>query len=752
MRSLTGRIVACSVAAACALASLLLAACAHTAPPAHQVAGQPAPAAAASEAPSNWSPSGLTSESLGASSGLAGRASELKRAGAGADTREKAGFDRRAIADGGCLPPLNEEVWVIERPGAAARVRSDDVPGCGALVTMLPDAPTQQVPVPLEHTDVQASITGAIGSVEVTQRFVNPFSGKIEAVYVFPLPDNAAVNEFLMTVGDRRIRGIIRERQEAQRIYAEARSQGYVVSLLTQERPNIFTQKVANIEPGKRIDITIRYFHTLAYSEGAFEFVFPMVVGPRFNPPHRTDGVYASPVGSAPAGDPGATNVQYLAPSQRSGHDIGIRVAIETGGAPLGEVMSNSHVVRVEHPSGDEPGRAVVTLTASDTIPNKDFVLRYTLAGDGVRSSAVSAATDSGSYFSMMLVPPSSFTSTPRRPLELVFVLDCSGSMSGEPLSQAKQAVQRALRRLGADDTFQIIRFSNNASTLGPAPLAANPANVRRGLEYLDSLNSEGGTMMIEGIRAALAFPHDPSRFRFVCFLTDGYIGNEDEILGEISRSLGPTRIFSFGIGSSVNRYLMESMARLGRGAVSYAAAGDSSTQTMDAFMERIEHAPMTDIRLELVGMSEAEVYPSRVPDLFAGRPVMIAGRFSGAPGSVRVSANVAGERVFMDVPIRASAGASDASPAALAAVWARHKIADLADGGAASGAAEVAGSIRDVALRFGLMSPYTAFVAVDSSERTEGSFGTTVPVPVPVPQGVRYETTVPGGEAAIRR
>lgn len=746
-----------SILGACVVtaSALVIASCAHSSTPAREVASTSAPAAQPvpmlGDIPllaGQWTKTEVDSDlepvvgdnAVGFDPGITGLSAGLARG-------------RARFADGTCLPPIGEEVWVIQRPGTPRPARADDVPGCGSLMTVLPDAPTQQVPVPLEHTDVNASIVGAIGSVEVTQRFANPFASKIEAVYVFPLPENAAVNEFLMTVGDRRIRGIIRERQEAQRIYAEARAQGYVASLLTQERPNIFTQKVANIEPGKRIDISIRYFHTMAYTDGSFEFVFPMVVGPRFNPPGRIDTVTAAPAGSPmPAPGAGSTQVQYLPPSVRSGHDIGLRVSIDTGGAPLATIECNSHVVRVERPSGDTPGRALVTLSTSDSIPNKDFVLRYALAGDAVRTSAVAARGATGNFFSMMLVPPASLESVRRRPLEMVFVLDCSGSMAGEPLAQAKQAIARALRRLGPDDTFQVIRFSNNATTLGPAPIAATPENVRRGLDYLEALNSEGGTMMIEGVRAALAFPHDPARYRFVCFLTDGFIGNEDEILAEIPRSLGATRIFSFGIGSSVNRYLMDSMARVGRGAVSYVAAGDSSTQIMDDFMERIEHAPMTDITLELVGMGAAEVYPSRVPDLFAGRPLMIAGRFNGEPGTVRVSGNVAGERVVIDVPVRMTAGTTEATPAALAAVWARHKIATLSDAANVSGPAEVAGSIRQVALEYGLMSPYTAFLAVDSSERTEGTYGTTVPVPVPVPQGVRYDTTVPGAGAGVRR
>lgn len=657
----------------------------------------------------------------------------------------------RALADPSCLPPLTDEIWVIERRVVKVAAANDEVPGCGALMTCMPDEPTKEVPVPLKHTDVKASIAGAIASVQVTQQFFNPFAGKIEAVYVFPLPENSAVNEFIMTVGDRRIRGIIREREEAQRVYEAARAQGYTASLLTQERPNIFTQKVANIEPGKGIDISIRYFNTLSYNDGEFEFVFPMVVGPRFNPPHRTDGVYARGEGMPRQGiwNDEATEVQYLAPDRRSGHDIGVEVAIDTGAAPIETVTCRSHAVDVERASSGDQGKAVVRLRKSDSVPNKDFVLRYKLAGDGIRTSVVACQGERGGYVSMMLVPPREAASVKRRALEMVFVLDCSGSMAGEPLSQAKHAIERALKQLEPTDTFQVIRFSSNATTLGPAPIAATQENVRRGIEYLGSLNSEGGTMMIEGVRAALDFPHDPSRLRFVCFLTDGFIGNEDEILTEVQNRLGPARIFSFGIGTSVNRYLMDSMARLGRGAVSYLAAGDSASDIMDSFMQRISHAPMTDIKVEFMGLGidASSVYPSRIPDMFAGRPVMISGRFSytGAGEAMAlVSGNVGGERVAYSVPVRVNASAqAGGSAAALSSIWARHKIADLADAGAGSGIAEVAGSIKQTALEFGLMSPYTAFIAVDSSTRTDGTYGTSVAVPVPVPEGVRYDTTV---------
>src|SRR3954452_12396801 len=245
------------------------------------------------------------------------------------------------------LSAPNEELWIIQKPtaGQAAQPASDDLPGSGALMAKRAptDTPEQMVAVPLKHTDVKASVAGYIATVDVTQQFQNPYGEKIEAVYVFPLPANAAVNEFVMTVGDRHIRGIIRERQQAEEIYKQARAQGYVAALLTQERPNVFTQSVANIEPGKQIDIAIRYFNTLTYSDGWYEFAFPMVVGPRFNPPGMTSGIGAVAQGSRGASGQ-KTEVPYLRPEQRSGHDISLAVSWDTG-VPVERVESRNHQV-----------------------------------------------------------------------------------------------------------------------------------------------------------------------------------------------------------------------------------------------------------------------------------------------------------------------------------------------------------------------------------------------------------------------
>jgi len=641
---------------------------------------------------------------------------------------------RQALASMGSQ---GEELWVIARAHAAATPAEDPwAPGSGELRTQL-EGQQSFVPLPLKHTDVKAQIAGYVASVRVTQQYHNPFAEKIEAVYVFPLPQDAAVSEFVMVIGDRKIRGIIRERQEAERIYREARRAGHVASLLTQERPNIFTQKVANIEPGKAIDIDLTYYNTLPYRDGAYVFAFPMVVGPRFNPPGTSDGVGA--VARSAAGSSGQpTEVSYLRPEERSGHELSLTVDLDAG-VTIEEMASSTHEIEAETIS---PNQRRVVLAKRDVIPNKDFVLRYRVAGRKIKSALLTHEDERGGYFTLMLQPPASLKRIPRSPREMIFVLDCSGSMSGAPLDKAKRAVRRVLTLMEPEDTFQIIRFSNNASQLGPRPLLATRKNIRRGLRYLESLHGTGGTMMVEGVKAALDFPHEDGKLRVVSFMTDGYIGNETEILAAIHDKLGPSRLFSFGVGSSVNRYLLERMAKMGHGAVAYVELNQAAAdEAVDAFYERIAYPALSYIEIDWGSLDVAGVYPSRLPDLHVGRPVVITGRFSGElAGSVRVIGRAGGERLAFSVSVEP---ASRQWPA-LAQIWARQKIADFADRATYENDVQplVAG-IKETALSYGMMSKWTAFVAVDSSRVTEMEYGVTVPQPVPVPEGVRYDSSV---------
>ena len=634
---------------------------------------------------------------------------------------------------------IGEELWVIYRPNRSAPAAGDPFPGTGCLSATVDDA---EVPLPLKHTSVNASVSACVASVDVIQQFENPYDQKIEAVYVFPLPENGAVNEFVMTIGPRKIRGIVRERKEAEKIYAQAKRQGRVASLMTQERPNIFKQSVANIEPGKRIDVEIRYYNTLSYSDGWYEFVFPMVVGPRFNPGGSKDGIGA--VTKSPlAASRQPTQVHYLAPGERSGHDISLALTVSPG-VPIEAYECKTHDIQVEDQK-DRPWNTLsVKLSALDSVPNKDFVFRYRVAGEKIKSSLLTHMDDRGGFFTLMLYPPATLQSLERAPLELVFVLDCSGSMSGVPLQQAKSAIAWSLKNMKEDDTFQLINFSNDARSLGQRPLAATPANVQRALRHLESLQSEGGTMMIEGIKAALDFPHDPRRLRFVCFLTDGYIGNEYEILAAIQERLGASRIFSFGVGSSVNRFLMESMAKQGRGAVAYLGLQDDGAEVMQVFFDRISHPALTDVEIDWGSMDVSDVYPKRLPDLFVGKPVIVTGRLN-SQGSGKRNIQLSGKTPNgrIDLPIFEPASAKPGQNEALPSVWARLKIADLLEHAAYDPPTSIRRQIRQTALDYSLLSPYTAFLAVDASRVTEGDVATTIPVAVPVPEGVRYETTV---------
>ena len=628
-----------------------------------------------------------------------------------------------------------DEVWVIVRPPVSEYPDNDRLGG-GAMLACFPSDDVRK-PLPLKHTDVKGRISGYIASVEVTQQFHNPYAEKIEAVYVFPLPQNAAVNEFVMTIGSRKIRGIIRERQEAEQVYEQAKRQGHTASLLTQERPNIFTQKVANIEPGRAIDVSIQYFNTLSYVDGWYEFVFPMVVGPRFNPPHTTDGIGAVAVGQRGISGQ-TTEVQYLKPHERSGHDIALSVDINAG-VQIEKIDCPSHsVAKTVH--GSEA--ATVTLNSRDNIPNKDFVLRYKVAGETLKHAFISHSGRNGNYFTLMLYPPEELDASQRVPMEMIFVLDCSGSMSGEPIKKAKGAIKRAIRKLRPNDTFQVIRFSSDASQLGAYPVLATPENIRRGLRYVDKLKGGGGTMMIGGVKAALDFPHDPSRLRLVFFMTDGYIGNEAEILAAVYEHLGSSRIFSFGVGNSVNRYLLERMAKLGNGAVAYIGLDDNASKIVDLFYDRICHPALMDVSIDWGSLQVSDVYPSSIPDIFPGRPVILTGRYqSNSPTDIRITGKVGDVYRQMTIPVlddQAYRGHE-----AISYVWARKKIEELNSRAVYDSNPEMKDEIRDVALRYSLMSAYTAFIAVDSSRRTEGDHGVTVAVPVSVPDGVRYETTV---------
>ena len=639
-------------------------------------------------------------------------------------------------------------------PASARRIYTGETSHTGGSLIALDREGQPRGLNPLQQTDVNVQISGFIGRTQVTQRFGNPFKDKIEAIYTFPLPNRAAVNDMTLTVGDRVVKGKIKRREEALAIYEAARSGGRVASLLDQERPNIFTQAVANVLPGEQVTVTINYVEILTYVDGGYELVFPMVVGPRYIPGQKTGGLtntFHRPQPPTPrlgggwsyATDavPDAARISppITPPGTRAGHDITITVTLDSG-VPLKSLQSVTHAIDVNQTS---QSGARVTLKNENTIPNKDFILRYGVAGDVIRDAVLTHRDGPDGFFTLILQPPAHIEPAKVTPKELVFVLDTSGSMSGFPIEKAKETMRLALEGLHPEDTFNLITFAGHTRVLFPRPVAATKDNLRKAQNFLAARRGRGGTEMMQAIRTALAPSSSRNHIRIVAFMTDGYVGNDMAILAEM-KNYSNARVFSFGIGSSVNRFLLDKMAELGRGEVEYVNLNDDGSAAAQRFHKRIRSPLLTDIAIDWGRLEVHETFPRRIPDLFDAKPLIITGRYTTpVQGVVRLSGKASGRsirrEIAVDLPI------TEKKHRVLGMLWARQKIAHLMnrDFGAiqrGTPKADVKTSIVKLGLAHKLLTQFTSFVAVEEQVITAGGKSRRIDVPVALPEGVSYE------------
>ena len=620
----------------------------------------------------------------------------------------------------------------------SASAATTDAATSGALQVVGGDGQLRAL-CPLKHTDVHAEVSGFLSRVTVTQEFENPFKEKIEAVYVFPLPQAAAVDDMTLKVGERTVRGKIMRREEAQAVYDAARAGGQVAGLLDQERPNVFTQSVANIMPGERVTVKISYVETLKYEDGSYEFSFPMVVGPRYVPGAPL-GRPSTGGGRLPDTDqvPDASRITPpVAPKgMRAGHDISLSVNLDAG-VRLEGLRSNSHEVVVERRG--EAG-ALVRLRNGNEIPNKDFVLRYDVAGRQVQDALLTHRDGRGGYFTFILQPPERVAVEDVMPKELVFVLDTSGSMNGFPLEKARETMKLALDGLYPQDTFNLITFAGDTHVLFPRPVPATRENLARAQRFLDSRQGSGGTEMMKAIRTALEPSDSQSHVRIVCFMTDGYVGNDMEIISEVQK-YSNARVFSFGIGSSVNRFLLDKMAEHGRGEVEYVSLSDDGSAAARRFHERVRQPLLTDVSIEWGNLQVADVYPKRIPDLFSAKPVVLSGRYlNGGRGVIRLKGRTSGRHFEREIAVNLP----EAEPAhdVLATLWARRRVEDvMAEDmrGAQYGTMrdDLRETVTQLGLEYRLMTQFTSFVAVEEMTITEGGQPRRIEVPVELPEGV---------------
>ncbi|MCE5231405.1 VIT and VWA domain-containing protein [bacterium] len=605
----------------------------------------------------------------------------------------------------------------------------------GQLIVLDPNGIPAGV-CPLEHTDVEANVAGFIARVHVRQTFKNPFDRPIEAVYEFPLPQGSAVDEMWMRIGAREIVGVTREKEEARQIYNAAKAAGQRTALLEQKRPNIFEQSVANIQPGERIEIEIGYTEILSYIDGRFEFVFPMVIAPRYEPrPAKTpDG---APVQTTYA------DMTTTAPASRSGHDISVTVTIDGGAMQLNQLKSRLHDIDIERPGLN---KAVVKLKNRSEIPNRDFVLDYNIIGEEIGDALFLRDDPRGRFFTVILAPPKRVTPKDVVPRELIFVIDQSGSMRGWKIEKAKLAMLRCIQNLNHYDTFNLLSFSSGLARCFEKPVPVTTENVAKALDYLDSMTANGGTEMMPAIREALVKTSD-TRTRIVGFMSDGEVGNDFEILSAVRQNAGTTRVFTFGVGDSVNRFLLETMAKSSRGEVQWVTEHDDAQEAADRFYVSLCAPVLSDVKLEWQGIEVENVTPTLLPDLFDRRPVMIHGRIKkGSPSTGTLTlTGITGEGPFRRI-IQIPADAVPTDNAALPSLWARSRVDEIMienpveiQSGRFSPATRE--KILGLGLEYHLMTQFTSFVAVEKNLLAPKGEPARIDVPAAAPQGEPNET-----------
>ena len=595
------------------------------------------------------------------------------------------------------------------------------------------------------ENEYTVDVTGDIANVRLQQRFENPYDKAMNARYLFPLNSAAAVHAMTMRVGDEVIQAEVQEVQKAQQTFAKAQKAGKAAALLTQQRPNMFTQKVANLMPGVPIKVEIQYSHVVPKKDGEYELVVPLVVGPRFQPAgagvppgladepssagsdeHAPDG---RDVSLAAATETGLWELEALPeyppaagvhlPSTIVGERVAMHVSLEAP-MPLQRVYSDTHPIQGTAVSSTQQ---TITFAAGKVLDNKDFVLRYQLAGDKTSTGLLTHwEPEEGGYFSLLIEPPAEVSSGDIVPREMVFLLDCSGSMSGDPIAASKLFMSKALQALRPQDTFRIIRFSDQATEFSTQPVQATPANVAWGLEYTAKLSGYGGTVMTSGVEQALRRPPAAGMLRNVIFLTDGYIGNEVSVLRLVEGMLGDARLFAFGVGTGVNRYLLEELGRVGRGFTRYfdPTRPDEDMQSIATELAtKLQTPVLTDIEIDWGTLDVGEVVPAALPDLYAGEALRVSGRYAeGAEGEVTISARGATQTARITQTVALSD--HDERPA-VRRLWARTAVAQrmhtfitpLERRPLNITNASLKREVTELGLAYGLTTRWTAFVAV---------------------------------------
>ena len=638
---------------------------------------------------------------------------------------------------------------------------------------------------PLKATNVVTNINGMIAETYVTQTYVNEGDTPINASYVFPTSSGVTVHGMTMVIGNEKITAQIKEKEEAKVEYEEAKSEGKSASLMEQKRPNVFSMDVANIMPGDTVNIELHYTELITPKENTYEFVFPTVVGPRYAPPaapvddeentvsgddkdrtvsggneERTvsdndgagtvsggDGGNGGKSGETGAGrdSSGSSDDDWIASPYLPGGatppgEYNITVNLSTG-VPIAEVTSKTHAIRIN--KADASTAQITLENPDDYAGNRDFILKYKLTGEEIQSGLVlsSGRASGGSsqaenFFMLTIQPPERFETEDIPPREYIFVLDVSGSMFGYPLDTAKELIRDLVTNLNETDTFNLILFANESTLLSPRSLPATSRNIKAATEMIDEQEGGGGTSLLPALEDAIAIPKEDDTARSIVIITDGYISNESEIISCISDNMNSASFFSFGIGSSVNDYLIKQIAGCGLGESFIVTDSEDAEESAANFRTYIESPLLTDIAITYRGFEVYDVEPSVPSILYAAQPIVLFGKWRGKPGGTITITGKAGEEEYVqEIPV--GNVTVDMEGEAIRYLWARTHLDRIAGYGSIRNDESVKDEITQLGLEYNMVTPYTSFIAVSEIIRNTEGESTDVDQALPLPQRV---------------
>jgi Ca-activated chloride channel family protein len=626
---------------------------------------------------------------------------------------------------GRLLRVVSSLLWaLLVLPGVpSAHAQGADAEKTLAPYFVVEGAETNVESLPLASTRVALAVSDVIADVSVTQVYENRGNRPINARYVFPASTRAAVHGLSMRIRDQVIEAQIKERGQAQKTFEQAKRAGKSASLLEQERPTVFTMSVANVMPGDRIEVTLRYSELIVPTEGTYEVAFPTVVGPR----------YSNQVAStAPATD-GFVESPYLKAGKAPNASFELSGTLAAA-IPIASLVSPSHRLKTDE---DNPKLTRFQLEPSEASGmNRDFILRYRLAGDAIQSGLTLFDSGREKFFLLQVQPPAAVSETAIPPRDYVFIVDVSGSMHGFPLETTKVLLRELVTGLKPTDTFNVMLFSGGSQLLAPASVPASSANVERALRLIDEQAGGGSTELLPALTRALSLSPGPGRSRSFIVVTDGYVSADKTAMDFVRKHLGEANAFAFGIGSSVNRYLIEGIARAGYGEPFIVTKPELAKDAAEKLRKYVRAPVLTNVRVAYDGFDAYDVEPRAVPDVLAARPVVVFGKYRGeARGSITLD-GLGGEGSYRQ---RFEVAASSARPEhrALEYLWARTRIAGLSDFSFQGSDDQRKAAVVELGLRYNLLTEHTSFVAVSRTVRNAGAPATDVKQPLAMPAGV---------------